>query len=721
MVSTQEQQNKIKTILEFLTNEKRIVPFLFLLLVIFSFLLYRNITKRVKESENPVVGVISFKVNRVQRKFDGEVVWESIPTQAVIRNRDTIRTEKLSEAVLTLEDGTEIEIGENSMIVVDFSDKKYNLNFAYGSVGARREGGTADITIQSGDTAINMKDGEISLNKFGDKIDINVTEGEAKLIKGQEQKELEKNQSATIDKDSVNIKNQNIVLTQPNDRSIIIAEKDSENINFKWEILNPSIKNIRLLVSRDLRFKKLELNNLMNNTNFNYSFKPGVYYWKLQYIDSQNLTTETITQRFTILKKPEIRVFSPENGSKIPINPDFPKPVLFSWSPLESVSNYKLEISTDPELKNIIQSKETRIPSIGILNLDEGSYYYRITAISSIPDIKNIESNVINFLVTQETSNQPPKLIEPKDRSIISLLAIQEKGLLFSWGDTPGSVQYKIQISQNTNFNPIYWEDELNQNFIRWNPEGSLGLFYWRVISKMKGGNELTSNFNQFSIEQNLDLIPLKPFKNAVVDFIEDGKVVFNWKPLPTGLNIKLIISKDENFENKLLDEWVKGSGVTLNLPEPGEYFWKLVWEGKNSKLESEVFSFQLRQPILAPSILFPLNGERIDMTNSNELQFRWTDVREADSYQIRLLDITGFIEKEILNLKTKTNFYRFTDLTKLNQGKFRLEVKAIRVSQSRTGSLESIESKPTRSDFFITIQTGKIPRILTPEKIYVE
>jgi hypothetical protein len=86
-------------------------------------------TRTSKEGQNPVIGILTFKNKLIQRKFDSEVIWDEVNSGIEVRNRDTIRTGDFSDALLTLNDKSKININENSMIYLDFSDSAI-INFA---------------------------------------------------------------------------------------------------------------------------------------------------------------------------------------------------------------------------------------------------------------------------------------------------------------------------------------------------------------------------------------------------------------------------------------------------------------------------------------------------------------------------------------------------------------------------------------------------------------
>ncbi len=700
--------------MRFLNETRIVIPLLVVILILLSYGLYRNITHRVKPGENPIVGVLTYKTRIIQRKFDGEVVWENIPSQTPIRNRDTIRTESDSDAILTLEDGTQIEIGEKSMILVDFSDKKYNLNFSYGTFNAKKSSSESDISIQAGESSVSLTSGELSLNKLGDSVDIKVSEGNAKLKIGDEEKSLQKNQIAKISEDAIDIQTQSIKILNPKDRSRLLADGKFLTVVFEWSYPEKEPINLRLNIARDIGFRRIFLNEVVSRTSYSAKLPSGTYYWRLEYKDASGKELQTGIQRFTILDNSPMEVFTPAQSSVVAIHPNVPKPVVFSWKNLESADRYRLEISSDPEFQSLLVSKETSLSSLGVPGLKEGLYFFRVSGISNIPGAKENTSETRNFRIVYQTSKEPPILLEPADSKSFSILSIPENGIFFSCKDRLEFNGYTFQISKEKNFQTLLQDFSSDVSYFRWKPDGDSGVFYWRVVTRLPDGETVISKVHSFTITDKVEFVLLKPANGVRIEYPDGGNLDFSWRPpLPVNGKSRLLLSQGAGFSEILQEVVVSGSGATIQIPKPGEYFWKLVWE----KYESSVQRFTLFQPIGSPKILFPPSGSEIDMTTRNELLLEWTQIREVSGYKVRLLDITGLREREVFSTTTEATSLRFKDLTKLSQGRFRLEVKAF--ARSIDGMVA--ESKPERSDFLITLKSGLSTKILTPEKIYVE
>ena len=89
-----------------------------------------------KLNEEPIA-TITFKYKSAQRKFLDRVVWDQLRQNSPVYNGDTIHTADLSEATVWFQDGTILDLAENTMAQVFFNTD--------GSLGADLEKGLATV------------------------------------------------------------------------------------------------------------------------------------------------------------------------------------------------------------------------------------------------------------------------------------------------------------------------------------------------------------------------------------------------------------------------------------------------------------------------------------------------------------------------------------------------------------------------------------------------
>jgi hypothetical protein len=697
------------------------IPILLFLIMVLSFFLYRNLTKKVQSTDNPKIGVLTFKTRTIQRKYDNEVIWESISTTTEIHNKDTIRTEELSDAVLTLEDGTKIQIGENSMILVDFSNNNWNLNFAYGTVAANREDGKTDsvMNIQSGDTKIVVGGGGLTLDKAGENLNVKVDSGQAKITSGNKEQQINSDQVASLSKDGMKVSTSNYKLTSPEDRSIKVILTGKEKIIFSWASLGKLNNNsVNFELATDSGFRRVVFNQKINSNTLSHSLQPGSYYWRLSYKDDTGAQQFTGISRFSLVQKENLKIFSPNKGQIFTHLPGIESaPINFSWSKAEVVSSYNIQISKNEDFSNIFLQKETLNNSISFSDLPEGDFYTRVIGKSSIEGISELVSGINNFSINSRSDLEKPLLYEPSNGKSVSKLTIPESGLFFSWKDSSDFENYQFILADNSNFsNPII-DKIVDSNFQKVTNELTSEKYYWKIIGNSKSGNKKESETFQFQVSESVNLVLLRPVNGSKIDLTDDSKVILSWKPFPNIGTASIEISKSLKWDQAIKREKITSSSYTFNVETPGIYYWRLIWEGGKDNIYSEPFSFVASKKLSPPKLLSPIRNQTVDMTVKDSLNFQWSNVEDIDLYHLIVYDVAGIKEREVINIKVKEAKFQLTDLTKLNQGKFRWEVKSL--LKNTDGSFS--ESVPERADFYISLSSGLTTKILTPEKVYVE
>lgn len=137
-----------------------------------------------KTDEKPIA-VIYYKYNTAQRRFKNRNLWEQVKQSSPVYDGDLIRTAAQSEAYTVFNDGSKIELHENSLIQV-FSKKNANsLEFIKGSVSVSAPAQKDTFSVRTGNTTLKMAQNTnavISLPKSDDgKTMIAVTSGSVKI------------------------------------------------------------------------------------------------------------------------------------------------------------------------------------------------------------------------------------------------------------------------------------------------------------------------------------------------------------------------------------------------------------------------------------------------------------------------------------------------------------------------------------------------------------
>lgn len=702
-----------------LNEAKFVVTFLLVLILLFSGILYWILFLKKADSDSPTIGILTFKSKTVLRKFNDGVVWDQIETKSPVKNRDTIRTEKFSDATLTLNDGTQIKISENSMILLDISDKNININFAYGSFEAQREGsltGESKLNIQSGNQKVSVGAGELKLDKTKSELNIQVGNGEAKVSSNGIENTVGKNETANLSGEGVQVTKSIFGLETPEDRRNYLTDKSSENILFTFSGMDA--KNIRenkpiLEVSSFPDFSKLIHSEILKGNSTKKSFPAGAYYFRVRYNEA-NKRLFTGVSRFRIINDPGLRIVSPKDGEVYPFQSVAPV-VRISWNELELYTNFNVQIARDANFSGAdVITKQTQNNSIAFDGLNEGDYFLRILAKSTVSGVADKFSATQKFSIRKRINLEPPELLEPqKNRSIPEEQL--KAGLFFSWKDNREFNQFTLEVSKDKDFQSTILRENLKSNFFKYSKSLDLGTYYWKIIGTAPSGQTISSPIQSFTViaKENLEL--LYPRDQMEVSINEEGIVLLKWKKLIQNPGYTIEVAKNESFSAIVASNELREPYYEFRTKDLGKFFWRVKANG-NDPTVSEVRSFFVSSSMEPPVLLTPTKNESIDLFQKNSILFSWKPSEKAVAYRIRIVDVTGIREKMVVSERVTTPKYSFTDFPKLNMGRYRVEVASLYPSSNGDK-----ESSYTRSDFFVVVPELKIPKILSPGTIYVE
>ena len=705
-----------------LLNDTRfVIPFLLLIVGILSFLLYQNLNSRLGGSDSPTIGVLTFKTKTVLRKFNDQVVWDPIESSSEVKNRDTIRTEGLSDAVLTLTDGTKINISENSMILLDISDKNINVNFAYGSFEAAREGsGPNDVkmNITAGDKVVEVGKGDIKLDKSKDELNVKMGEGEAKITANGKEEKLSKDDVANISSDGVKVSKPKFKLIAPEDRKNLLSESGNEVVTFNIaggspEIVKTTQASLEVSLSSD--FSKLVFKEKWKGGSISRTLGNGSYNWRIVYLDPETKAKQTSeTFKFRILSNPALRLFLPKDGENFSYTSETPV-IKLAWGILDLYTSYTAQIAKDPSFLTDLKAKQTQNQAISFETLSDGIYYARVIARSNMPDVPEKISAVSKFTIGKKLTVDPPVPIEPVKDKVFSKDQV-EGNIFFAWKGEKDFQSFVFELSEEPGFkNPIL-NQNLESSFFKFGKDLSPGNYYWRVKGRNSGREDILSAALNFSIVAKEELNLISPQNGSEASLNDKGNLLFRWKKLSTKGSYKLEVSKTNDFTNITDTLTLSNAFAELKPKDFGKFFWRVSSESNSGVTTSDVWSFTVNSSMEPPILVSPSKNESIDISNRNQIIFSWKSSEKASAYRIKLFDTSGIKEKLVFNEKTSQLKYTFSDFTKLNEGRHRIEICSLYASAEGEK-----ESSYARSDFFISLPNLTIPKILTPGKIYVE
>lgn len=518
----------------------------------FSVLFYLDLNRKIDIGDREVVGTIFFKNNIVQRKFEDEVIWEKLENNSPLINKDTIRSEAFSDAIIRLKDGTEINIDENSMFNLDLTGEDPNLEFSEGSLQVKKNDSNANqIKITSSGNEINVDSGNVKIERAKDQeLSLFVEKGKTTVKQNGKALDVEQGKKAEFKKSGIEIKKIPVVLISPPSQKLFYAEPDEVNVSFTWKMESGYDSPI-LEISRSPNFKLRFFSEPVPDGKTVVSLKEGTFYWRIKVKNQKSNSIEASeTNKLFVSKLESFLAESPNNGTVIPFVQLYPL-VTVSWTKLTTANSYLFFLSDNNSFQNPIKRMETSANQISFDDLKEGTYYWKVIAKSSFPDTKDRETKVYSFSIKKQNTIPAPKWQRPNPGAEISLEEIKLNQAILIWEGNAEIQSYHVKIAKDSKLSNVVIDTETKSNFLvpNWNQLG-LGQLFVTITGKTKEGKETEpsailsftiidkkkkqevfvnseENKNQSSQETKLEI--LSP-NGSVVQMKGKSSLDFHWK-----------------------------------------------------------------------------------------------------------------------------------------------------------------------------------------------
>lgn len=658
------------------------------ILALLGYLLYSDITAGSGPGNTKPIGKITARRNVAERKYSNRVIWGEILKNATLYNYDTVRTADQSEASIRLNDGTEISLSENSMILLSLSESEVDIKFIQGTINAKQDttSGTArKVNIESGESRVALKNGDVSISQErGDNIQMTVNRGTATINTGKGEKIINEKQNIIAGKDSVRLFDLTIRLTAPENNAYIDSNNKQTPVNFSWEAprggydTSIDIAN-NSAVSNPLISKKVK------GAAHALALQDGIYYWRVNAVNKETGKIESSEIRmFTILNNKPVQLISPSNNAEIKFHDD--KPMIgFLWSKNESVSRYKLIVSGKTDMSSPVINTDVGGNRISINDLGPGKYFWKVVNLDETDRVKNIsESTVYTFAVSKTEKLEPPQPVYPTEDRTIHPLSIIQKGLTFNWTRDPAIKETEILLAEDRDLKKVIFKKGIVENNIRFSGKLAEGNYFWGLRGLMKDGTKTDySSVRRFKVLQSGSIALIEPQNGTIIinkNFDKGAGVDFSWSRTELDGKYRLQVSRNRDFKPMMKEAIVSDLSTVVPGIAEGLYFWRvaLVDDKRAEMMSSQVNTFEVMSLLENPVAISPLEGSSVDMLKKDTLNFYWKPVKGANYYRIGLYQIRGLIHYSIATLETKNNFYVFSELTKLDVGKFLWTLQAI-------------------------------------------
>lgn len=675
-----------------------------LLIALAAWLLFADYNSSLNAAGNPQIGTITFKKKVAERKFSEQVIWEQLKQNSPLYNYDAIRTEPGSLAVINLNNGTTIEIAEETMIILKESEAGLDIDFEKGSISARGGSSAKAMNITTGSTKIALGDAELSVKKdtsAGDEFQVNVESGTAKITSGGQVSEIDSSQQATIGRDGTDIAKVNLRLVAPQNSRYFVSESPVP-VTFQWESDDGS--GATLQISQSSSFSSMAYNG-ETRSGVSVTLEGGSWYWRVVRDGERSQV-----RHFSVIHERPPVLVRPLSASKFSYSGK-PPLVNFKWSGAESAYSYTLEISRNASFTAIVKRLSTPDSSIATDLLDEGTYYCRVSALYRLPDSeRTVSSGVTDFSVTRSATLEAPDLLSPSKGQKLSEYA---PSTVFNWRHVAEARQYTVKVYRDGT--PVI-SQVVTSNYYKYPEALPQGTYRWTVIAQTLDGSSSSGNEeNEFRIAGSEMLTTTGPSNGSSVT--SNDSVTLSWRDPNNGSRYLVEMSRDSSFSSIALSRETSSRSLSVGTLARGSWYWKvyLLDADKRRLITSNVSSFNVTGRLDAPGSLSPTQGDSFAL-NAPDIYFRWRSVDGATHYVVSIYKNT-LPRVQLHSRETSASGFGYSPKN-FQPGDYEWEVRAL----VKDGDRVMMQSPVAREKFTIKGRERlPSPRIISPTTIYIE
>lgn len=680
-------------------TDKFILSSAALLLVAFSYFLYDDslLFPRNDAAGLPEVGSVSTSQNDVRLKNATAFSWFPASTADKVHQQDSVFTGAGSEASIRLNDGSVLNLKENSLVTLNQSEGQMTLNLRYGDfVG--QIAGESNLKVQAGEKSFDLQGDKgggkaavrINLSSSGD-VDLKLLEGNVKVQvkqKGQakavEQK-LTKDKSLSMSRKGAveQVAPPKIQLVTP-DGVLVVRLNPNDPIPLKWKTEGGDLANYDV----DLCADPICDNPVMTipakdqKADVVEALKDGQYLWRVRGFDkfgAEVVKTAPRTLNVAVAAPPVVTTpggnemvvhaeVQTKKADEIPLSE-----AKLSWETRPHFATYPWQLAKDPEFKELVQQGSLAGGDLVTPKLPNGVYYYRVRGIlktgpssawSPVAQFK------VDLLGKPPEKPSTPRLLTKKidfdpsaekQRNPASVPAP-----VIKWTKAERAETYKVQFSKDPSFKtPLsYSVPTTAMTWTQYRP----GVWHVRVIGV--SGEGLAGNPSDLGTATIIVADPrLQPIEKktvrgeAGVETAPPSDLKVEWNEVAFATKYELEVADNDKFENAKKMELTSTTN-SIPVPKPGSYFFRVrafdekgESVGEMSPTEKGIYVY--KHPMETPRLMEPFDKASIFLQSTAEpfIWLEWKKVKDTGKYEIEVATEPSF-KKPIVSFKTVENRY---------------------------------------------------------------
>ena len=595
------------------------------------------------------IGQIKINGQDVRKKINSEYFWQNITGLNQIFHGDSYFAGKKSNATIELDDGTTLQLKENSSVKFNNQKNKISIDIVFGQV--RVSAATKAITINDCNKEIQIessKDSSFDVAKgreCGD-VKINVNSGRIKMANQIADANIKVN-LGTLGQSP--LQKAFRFLDRPHNVKghIQIAAAGGLEFVAAWDPMKKATE-YEVEVSPDADLKKDSKNYRIKT---NQLIVPDIGVEKIYYRVRGNASPENPGEFGSVnaavvkesLEPPQIQTaeLKPSSPSELSLN--------LNWLPSSKATQYHVEVSESPEFNKPI-TQDVQTPVVQFTNLTQEMLYFRVRSENKF--VKSRFSETTKIAITRENLAVP--IVKSKGFEILSQ---DELALNLNWKPIEKSNQYQIEVSETADFaKPVV-------QVVKKPAARFTGLAQAAVYVRVRAENKFTKGkyseplLSEFSYQGQSKGNALSDRCNVLKTEDTGSKKDFkvDWQPVPLASEYKVKVI-DNKKANEVAQTQTRKPAGTITVPACGEYDVNVeAFDKSGRKISSEFnatkISYKATLYLLKPIITEAQKSLNI-FFQKGEGRFVWlkwlAEVKPDSFYKVEMATNSAFTENQI-------------------------------------------------------------------------
>ncbi|MEK6797280.1 MAG: FecR domain-containing protein [Spirochaetota bacterium] len=413
------------------------------------------------------IGTVSYTRKSAERRPSDDVVWDAVKRESPLYDKDTVRTDDDSSAVLTLTDGTKLTLDEQTMITIERPSRGgVRVGLERGAMrAARTEAASGQMRVSASGGAVAMTTGDAVIRADNSNLTASVASGSATVTAVKGQIMVGAREEAVVASGTAVKKADAIALITPAFDEVFVAADIDVPVTFRWS----GGARATLIVSSDHAFNDVVLTRKNESNASIVPLAAGRYFWR---VTSGPVSSEV--RRVIIEKAALPTLIAPADGAVI--RQKAASLVTFTWHMPTAISS-TLEISADNEFRTVTKSAPTALSEIA-RSMALGPYFWRVR---SVIDTGYRTSEIVSaaraLTVTNAVSPRVT-LVYPADGASMDG---ESASNAFSCSPVDGARSYTLVVSRDGSGTDAVFQGVSELNVISVVKHIAPGEYRWRM------------------------------------------------------------------------------------------------------------------------------------------------------------------------------------------------------------------------------------------------